>query len=170
MQLRATGAATIPAPGRACLTHTHKHTHARAHTPAGPSPRSHPTANRCPFPDLFRGGRPRWAHFFFSGQEPQHRDRSSIFRSNRCRGWGRGKTDERAFELKSRERERERERERFETMGNVKSKQAGPSKKALTSCYKDCTALVKERKCAPILVRLAWWVVNRFWGLRMPFR
>ena len=71
---------------------------------------------------------------------------------------------------KQRERERERERARFETMGNVKSKQAGPSKKALTSCYKDCTALVKERKCAPILVRLAWWVVNRFWGLRMPFR
>ena len=93
--------------GHVSRTHTNTHTR-RAHTPAGPSPRSHPTANRCPFPDLFRGGRPRWAHFFFPGQEPPNRDRSSIFRSNRCRGWGRGKTDERAFKA---ERERERERE-----------------------------------------------------------
>ena len=94
--------------GHVSRTHTNTHTR-RAHTPAGPSPRTHPTANWCPFPDLFRGGRPRWAHFFFSGQEPQTEIGAPFFAPIAAGGWGGAKPT--SVELKA-ERERERERGR----------------------------------------------------------
>ena len=153
--------------GHVSRTHTNTHTRARTLRPDLPLVPTRPrTGALSPisFAEGGRGGRTSSSR----GRSPQTEIGAPFFAPIAAGGGGGAKpTSERS---KQRERERERERARFETMGNVKSKQAGPSKKALTSCYKDCTSLVKERKCAPILVRLAWWVVNRFWALRMPFR
>ena len=152
--------------GHVSRTHTNTHTRARTLRPDLPLVPTRPrTGALSPisFAEGGRGGRTSSSR----GRSPNTEIGAPFFAPIAAGGGGGAKPTSERSNSKA---ERERERERFETMGNVKSKQAGPSKKALTSCYKDCTALVKERKCAPILVRLAWWVVNRFWGLRMPFR
>ena len=150
--------------GHVSRTHTNTHTRARTLRPDLPLVPTRPrTGALSPisFAEGGRGGRTSSSR----GRSPNTEIGAPFFAPIAAGGGGGAKPTSERSNSKA-----ERERERFETMGNVKSKQAGPSKKALTSCYKDCTALVKERKCAPILVRLAWWVVNRFWGLRMPFR
>ena len=111
--------AAIPAPGRA-MSHAHTQTHTRARAHSGRTfPSFPPDREPVPFPRSLSRREAEVGALLLLGAGAPTQNRSSIFRSNRCRGWGRAKPTSERSNSKA---ERERERERFETMGNVKSK------------------------------------------------